>query len=514
MELTILTETGMCVLQAQPGQSLLQALQGHAGISAPCGGMGTCGKCKVRLLDENGETEVRACATPVAPGMKVKIPDGAGVAVLLSSADERQAQADGKLSGYGIACDLGTTTIACRLLDLTDGRQLAAMGEANGQCAYGADVITRIQASMNGKLPALTGVIRSQLGRMLRTLCEAADIRPESLQLMTVAGNPTMCHILTGLCPDSLGAAPYSPLSLFGDYRPAEALQLPFAGEVYVLPAVSGYVGGDITADLIAQELDRRKRPALLIDIGTNGEMAIGCVEQLLCCSTAAGPVFEGAHIRCGMTASPGAISAVHWDGTGPVCTVNGGGSAKGLCGSGLIDAVAMLLRLGIVDETGYMLDVEEDEEEIPDAFAPYLLRIEDTPAFRLADAVYITQADIRKFQLGKAAIAAGAAILRERYEMRFGQQPEELILAGGFGSYINPDSAAVTGLIPRDLLAVTRSVGNAAVRGAELALLSEKNRSRLHMLQQSMEYLELSGMRDFQKHYIEAMLFPDVEEA
>lgn len=326
---------------------------------------------------------------------------------------------------------------------------------------------------------------------------------------MAVAANTTMCHLLAGLPPDGIGAAPFTPASLFGDCHDARALGLPFDGEVYICPAVSGYVGGDITADLLAAGLDRAEAPVLLIDVGTNGEMALGCGGCFVCCSTAAGPAFEGAQIRFGMTAAPGAVSEVRWADGGVRCRVIGGGEAVGLCGSGLIDAVAVMLDLGAIDETGRMLDPEEDE--IPEGAAPYLFLLDDEPAFRLAGDVAVTQQDVRKLQLGKGAIAAGIHVLLDSYGAPFGQV-DELLLAGGFGSFIRPESAARIGLIPAELLGVTRAIGNAAAQGALEALVSAESRERLARLQKNMDYKELSGLPQFNETYMDAMMFPEEE--
>ena len=224
--------------------------------------------------------------------------------------------------------------------------------------------------------------------------------------------------------------------SNFGTEVPSKVLNLPFDGPVYIAPAVSGYVGGDITSDLVAVEIQRKQKPVLLIDVGTNGEMVLGCGDKLLCCSTAAGPAFEGAQIRFGMTAKTGAIHSVEYRDGRVVCSVLGGGKAVGICGSGLIDAIAVMLDLGALDETGRILDPEEDDD-IPGAAQPWLFMDEnEDPAFRLTDQVWVTQSDVRKVQLGKGAIAAGEQVLINAYGVGY-DEIGALYLAGGFGSYI-----------------------------------------------------------------------------
>lgn len=511
MNITVRSDSGSAVLPARPGQTLLDVLQDHDNlpIHAPCGGQGTCQKCTVYLSGPQGETPVLACRTAAEDGMVLRLPSAAPLEVQIHGGSTAFLP-DAGLTGYGVACDIGTTTVVCQLADLSTGRLLASAGEANAQRAYGGDVITRIKASMEGSRPALTAAITGQLSRMIQELCRSAGISVEDVRHMAVAANTTMSHLLVGLPPDSLGAAPFTPVSLFGDCHSARALGLPFDGEVYICPAVSGYVGGDITADLLAAGLDRQDTPSLLVDVGTNGEMAMGCGERFVCCSTAAGPAFEGAQIRFGMTAAQGAVSAVQLKDGKVACSVIGGGEAAGLCGSGLIDAMAVMLDLGAVDETGRMLDAEEDDD-IPEAALPYLFCLDGEPAFRLAGEVAVTQSDVRMLQLGKGAIAAGLQVMLDSFGTDF-DQIGTLLLAGGFGSYIRPESAARIGLIPQELLGVTRAVGNAAAQGALEALMSAGARQRLARLQKAMDYRELSGSAQFNNAYMEAMMFPEEE--
>ncbi len=513
MEITLLLEAGSQTIPAAPGQTILDAVRARDGlpIHAPCGGNGTCEKCTVYLSGPDGETAVLACRTMAEDGMVIRLPAAAPLTVQLTSDEEDTLPItpDEGLTGYGVACDVGTTTVVCHLMELSTGRRLATVGEGNAQRPYGGDVIARIKASMEGRRPALTAAITGQLSRMILALCDSAKVDISRVNSMAIAANTTMLHLLTGLSPDGIGQAPFTPESLFGDTWDAGQLGLPFEGSVYLLPAVSGYVGGDITADLLAVGMDSDDKPTLLIDVGTNGEMALGYGEHFTCCSTAAGPAFEGAQICCGMTAAPGAISSVEYRDGQLVCSVIGGGPAIGLCGSGLIDAMAVMLSLGAIDETGRMLDIDEDEGDIPEAALPYLFLRDDSPAFRLSGEVCVTQADVRKLQLGKGAIAAGVKILMDTYGAKF-EDIDGLLLAGGFGSFIRPASAARIGLIPPELLGVTRAVGNTAAKGAQLALVSKAARDKLAALQTDMKYYELSGLPAFNEAYMEAMMFPE----
>lgn len=485
------------------GQTLLEILR-EAGyeVSAPCGGNGTCGKCTVYIA---GEAHL-ACQTEAADGMVVELPHTAELEVALGS--DAVFACDSGLSGYGVAVDIGTTTVACHLVNLENGKTVAVAGEGNAQRSYGADVISRIQASVEGRLGEMAEVIRKQLGEMMEALCREAKVSPAEVRFMTVAANTTMCHILAGLKPDTIGVAPFTPLSLFGDDYDAKAWGLPFDGRVYLAPSVSGYVGGDITADLLAVDMDKASKPVLLIDVGTNGEMALGCGDKFVCCSTAAGPAFEGAQIRFGMTAAEGAISSVEYHDGALECKVIGGVEAKGICGSGLIDAIAVMLEVGALDETGRVLDVDEDDD-IPEKALPFLTLLDNEPAFRLTAQVYVTQSDVRKVQLGKGAIAAGIQVLIDTSDVNY-DDIGALLLAGGFGSFIRPASAARIGLIPAELLDVTKAVGNTAAVGAKMALVSAEARERLDKLQKAMDYQELSGLAAFNTAYMEKMMFLD----
>ena len=496
MQIQVESQQGRRTCQASPGQTLLDVLRDTVQLQAPCGGNGSCGKCRVILVEPEGERTVLACQTQPRDGMVVRVPRQEPLQVALDAEARTDFQPDPGQTGWGIACDIGTTTVVCRLVELATGKALAVQGRGNVQCSFGADVISRIKAAMDGQLSQLTQAIREQLSEMIVELCRKAGVEPERVASMAVAGNTTMCHLLMGLDPSGLGAAPFTSLSRFGGSVPAQDLQLPFDGPVYVCPAVSGYVGGDITAGLTAVRAARAERPILFVDVGTNGEMALGGRDGLLCCSTAAGPAFEGACISCGMGASDGAIDKVWLEDGQLRCSVLGGGEPAGVCGSGLVDALAVLLALEVVDETGRLLPADE----APPAWAGRIEGDGNGTRFRLAGNVWLTSGDVRQLQLAKAAVSAGIQTLLAEA----GVAPEELsafYLAGGFGSYLRPESAAAIGLFPAVLLDKIRVVGNSAGAGASAVPLSAQAEERCR-------YLELSGLPRFNEAYLDCMGF------
>lgn len=467
-------------------------------VNGPCGGKGTCGKC---IVTANG-AEVLACRTTIRNGMIV-VADAKKDMEVLERGIEQEVDITNNASEdeLGIACDIGTTTVVCHLIHMKSGKRLATVSGANAQAHWGADVISRIQAASDGQLGELKGAIIQQISGYIAELCNKSGENINTIKYMSVAGNTVMCHLFAGISPESIGKAPYTPSSLFGEACNAHELGLNIEAEVYITPSISGYVGGDITAGVLACGMG--DGTSLLIDVGTNGEMVL-CVDgKMLCCATAAGPAFEGAEIECGAPAQSGAISAVRVDGDQLALTVIGGGKPTCICGSGLIDALSAMLQLGSVDETGRLLD--EDESESPQ----FLMDKDGDDVFVLSKdgEVYITQQDIRKLQLAKAAIAAGIGVLLEEADIK-AEQVQSLMLAGGFGSRMNPVTAAAIGLIPRQLLPVTKAVGNAAGEGAVAALLSMTARERLEELKENMKYIELSTHKGFTDRFIEEMMF------
>ena len=504
MRIEIISENSTKSVEAQEGQTALAVLQ-QEGIpfSAPCGGNGTCGKCKALIKNSEGLEYRLACQTPAEDGMQIIIEKDKGMRIQVggfSSAYDRDADPEG---GYGLAIDVGTTTVVCHLHDLSTGERIASASSPNPQAVFGGDVLSRINASMEGKLPAMNNVIISCLATLSRQAFETAGIHYETPRKAVLAGNTVMEHIAANLSPDSIGVNPFTPLSLFGDSHNIEGL----CPNTYFVDCVAGYVGGDITAGILASELHKKEKPCVFLDIGTNGEMAIGCKDRIITCATAAGPAFEGANITFGMPAAPGGISKLEVGDDGFELNVIGGIAPVGICGSGLIDALAAMLNLEVVDEGGALADPDE-----VDGFAADLLdEVDDKDVFFLTENrnVYITQKDIRNLQLAKAAICAGILTLCDEYGIEV-EDIDEMLIAGGFGNFIRLESAARMGLFPPVLLDRAKSIGNSAGEGASDLLVSKQAREDFIEVVKKCEYLELSTSAGFNEHYVDQMSFEE----
>lgn len=485
----------------------LSTLLERAGIplAKPCGGAHTCGKCKVRAygalsplsheerrlltIGEQLESWRLACAAEAVGDCTVEVGEPVSAQVQTSGqAGVWEGDSLFGAEGYALAVDIGTTTVVAYLVSLSEpfSGDCPSISGLNMQATYGADVISRIASvSQKGVAPLREAILR-QLDRLFTALLERADIPKQAVRGVVLTGNTTMLHLAAGLDPSGIAAAPYTPQSLFGVLYSARGwfLSLSPATQVYLAPCISAYLGGDLACALLATPL---RQWELLIDVGTNGEMALMTPDGLLCCSTAAGPAFEGAGLRCGCTAGPGAIDQVSIREGVPDCRVIGGGRARGICGTGAIHTVAALLEAGLLDETG-LLDERYGEE------------------FPLRNGVVLTQQDIRQLQLAKAAIAAGVDTLLHHAGI-----PSEWLtgvsLAGGFGSYLNPAAAMRIGLLPR-ISAPVASVGNAAGMGACLCARSEPALHEAERIAQNAHTIELASDSFFNERYIEQMLF------
>ncbi|MCC6192379.1 MAG: DUF4445 domain-containing protein [Anaerolineales bacterium] len=430
---------------------------------------------------------------------------------------------DTSAEAYGVAVDVGTTTVVAAVVNLMTGAVVAIKSTLNGQAAFGADVISRASHVMAdpGGLTVLHERIVATLNALVAELCAQAGVRPEQIYEAVAVGNATMLHLLLGITPEPISVAPFIP-AVDGPVTVAAAdfdLALHPRARLGLLPHLGAYVGADIVSGVLATGLVRNPddRLRLYIDVGTNGEIVLGSRARALATAAPAGPAFEGAQIRCGMRASDGAIEGVRIEpqGAGAVrLQVIGGGHLApiGLCGSGLIDAVAELINVGLVDSSGRLLTPAAARAAgQPSELVERLVTVDGVRAFLLSapgQNIVLTQTDIRALQFAKGAISAGVHVLLDA----MGVTPDdvyEVLLAGSFGSYINPASARTIGLVPQVPVDRIVAVGNAAGEGAKMCLLSFREREAAHQLPGFIDYLELSGRPDFNDIFMEVLAFP-----
>ena len=481
-------------MDVAPGSQLLRCLR-EAGIfiDAPCGGQGKCGKCAVIV---NGR-EALSCQTLVDTDMTVVIPTSnrlqvlrTGVAASMHMNPYRQ--------GPMLAIDIGTTSVVCILLDEIDGHELAATSALNAQTAFGADVISRIRAALDGELEAQRDVIRAQLAELIEQVCQLAGVNPIDVGVVSVVGNPTMQHLLLGISPKNLAVVPYNPILTDAKVVPCRDI-LPICENALLLivPDIAGYLGADTMGCILSSQMYTAEELTLMVDIGTNGEMVLGNRERMIACSTAAGPALEGANIHFGMRGTDGAIDHVTMKNGRLCCTVIGGGEAKGICGSGLIDAVAVLLESGALNKRGRIqTPLERDGQRV----------------ICLTDSVYLTQEDIRQVQMAKGAICAGIQLMAKQLGKEVGDI-RQVLLAGAFGSYMDPGNACRIGMLPEELRGRIVAVGNAASSGAKLLACDKSELERSQQLLRKIEFLELASLPEFPMTFGKAMGFREEEQ-
>jgi uncharacterized 2Fe-2S/4Fe-4S cluster protein (DUF4445 family) len=423
---------------------------------------------------------------------------------------------------FGIAFDLGTTTIVGTLMDLNSGEARGVVSTLNAQAVHGGDVLSRISYTMSRKegLLEMQHLAAFSINGLIERLTEESGVPAGRLYEITVAGNSTMLHLLMGIDPEPISVTPFTPAIGTGLDLPAAALGLKIhpQGRAFLFPSIGAYVGGDITAGLLATALPRGDRLRLFVDVGTNGEIALGHEQRTVVTAAPAGPAFEGAEISCGMRATRGAIEGIRITGDVVALQTIEDAPPGGLCGSGLIDAVAQLYRRGLMDATGRMRSAEEVRDKVPASLADRLVTVDGVRAFVLATAaetggrpVLFSQKDVRQLQFAKGSIATGIQVLMNEMGVGPGDL-QEVLLAGAFGSYINPESALLIGLVPPVPLKRIRAVGNAAGEGAKIALLSYREREAAEAMPSRVEYLELSGRVDFNDLFMKALGFPPID--
>ncbi|NLM97021.1 MAG: DUF4445 domain-containing protein [Halanaerobiaceae bacterium] len=560
IKVSVIRENHKYLLEAEEGENLLRLLaRNNIAISSSCGSRRSCGKCKVKVLEGNGgiiETEREllsslelaegyrlACCIDLFSDLKIELlpegeiqvltggleqridfnpwmrvfemdePEGENI-YLLNYCNKSLKVATEPVTGvYGLAVDIGTTTVAVYLINLLDGKEVDTASFHNPQKIHGADVISRIHYAQEGRenVNELRRLLLDKLNGEIIALADRNGIKKEEIFQVTVVANTTMSHLFVGVNPRSLARAPYRPVFTRGLEFTAEAAGLGInpSGVVQLLPSVSAFIGSDILADLLLVDFDSDSWK-LLIDIGTNGEVVLGNRERLLSCSTAAGPAFEGANISHGTASIPGAISSfkILGDKSFEYGTI-GSKAPLGICGSGLVDIIAEMLEHKILTPTGLFSD------DPGNGFSERFTYYNDIKAFVLVERgassidrpILLSQKDVRELQLAKGALAAGVNILLKEAGIS-SRELDTIYIAGGFGSFINIESARRIGLLPENTEADVVKLGNGAGLGARSYLLDRSREDRVEEIIEKMEFLELSMRSDFQEEFMSSMLF------
>lgn len=497
-------------------ENLMEALATH-GISIPaiCAGRGSCGKCKVKVIE--GEMPITAEDLKVLKVQDVdqgyrlscKAKVNADLTIVIEGEEDRMIGVTDRagvtftgekkgVSSYYIGIDIGTTTIAMELIDQGNQRRVASHARVNRQRRYGADIISRIQRANEGKGTELKESIREDLWEGIITLLKEAELTYSQVSGIVIAGNTTMIHLLMGYPCNTLGTYPFTPYNAEEVNTTVLAL-LGQGGEtpVSILPGISAFVGGDIVAGLYVCDFYSKKQPCLLIDLGTNGEMALGQKDRIITTSTAAGPAFEGGNISWGVGSVPGAITNVMMDDQGVKVNTIGDEPPVGICGTGVVEITAELLKSNLLSDTGLLA-------------APY-----DQDGYSLATTeegldVVFTQKDVREIQLAKAAIRAGLETLIARYETDY-EGIEKVYIAGGFGYGMDIEKAVIIGLLPRVLASKIEIIGNSSLGGAIKYMVETKGREAMGHIISSARELNLANDDLFNELYIEHMFFEEM---
>jgi uncharacterized 2Fe-2S/4Fe-4S cluster protein (DUF4445 family) len=463
------------------------------GVEFPCGGKGTCGSCKVKLLkgklviDDVQQKKLNklklagnwrlACFCKAETDISLEISQFENIILADNSTFDFQPQ-----TGFGMAVDLGTTTIVVQLVNLENGHVLDSVSDVNPQARFGADIISRIQSCLDGNFEELQNLVRSKTDEMIQSILQK---HPVNVSKIAIVGNTVMHHIFSGLPVNSLSFYPFYSPNLGVQVFSGKELKwkLPETAGILFFPSIGSFVGSDILAGIAATKMAENKKYSVLIDLGTNGEIVVGNRDKIICASTAAGPAFEGAKISQGMRATTGAISSVNFENDELKTHVIGNGTAKGICGSGLIDIMAILTNR---EQIGMFGEINSSEESIP-----------------LSGKVSITQQDIREFQLAKAAIAAGIQILLNQLKITY-SEVDKVFIAGGFGNFLNIDNVIRTGLIECEANKIVK-LGNTALIGSKMFLFEDE--AFIHKILGKTTHFNLEGDPDFQDIYIEKMM-------
>ncbi len=414
---------------------------------------------------------------------------------------------------YGLAVDIGTTTIVIYLLDLNTGKEVDINSFYNPQKKFGADVISRINYTFNNEdgIDEMQVHVLKALNEGIKTLADNNNVTKDDIYKMSIVGNTIMLHLLLGIDALSIAKSPYVPTFTDElDLKPKEVgIEINENGIIQFLPSISGYVGADITGDMLTVNIDQLKGNNLMIDIGTNGEVVLNSGKRIYSCSAAAGPAFEGANITFGTAGITGAISSFKIKNKSFEYTTINDKKPIGICGSGLLDMIAEFFKHGFIESSGKI----KEKEELKDWQKPFLENYKEQRAIKITEkdqaeiTIYLTQKDIREVQLAKGAIAAGIEILLNKMELK-AKDLDRVFIAGGFGNYINPANACFIKMIPQCLEDRIIQIGNGAGTGAKIYLLNKEAKKRAIDIKEKVKYIELSVNEEFQTEYINSMSF------
>ena len=506
MTITVFEGTAKHELPFSEGETILQVLQnaGIQSITAPCGGKGSCKKCSVNVRSDDFSGPCLSCTTPAKDGMEVELIPEVRISFAENSDGDVYPPTPGQ-SGYAVACDIGTTTVVCQLLDLKTGEQLARARGSNSQRIFGGDVLSRLKAAEEGHAEELHGLIVRQIDHCMNELCREAKIEPGDIKLLSVTGNTIMMHFFSGLDPARISTAPFTPVSLFGETKSGGEMGLAFEGDVYICPAAAGFIGSDVVCGILSAGISASEEKRLMVDLGTNTEMVVGDRDGMIACAADGGAAFKASLLEHGMTASAGAISGVKYADGELVLEVLGAQEPQGICGSGFIDVLGILYEEEILDEAGHIAEPDETDSEL----ARFIGTENDRSVFYLTEdkKLFISQEDISKFQLAKAAISAGIQILAEEAGVSLSDL-DRLLLGGGFGSFAHRRNSALLGIIPQECKGKTVKLGNTALAGAMSAAVSEDARKELARIRDIVRVIDLPSHPSFNDTYTDSMFF------
>jgi uncharacterized 2Fe-2S/4Fe-4S cluster protein (DUF4445 family) len=540
----------------QQGTTVLEAARSlGVDINSVCGGAAACGKCIVQVVSGStqepsmnearyidaeslGEGYRLACILKIRDGLVVSVPKesrtgtqrlqtkGLKTNVILNPMISKRHTGDMTEILYnrevlrrvdsqdppilGFAVDVGSTKLAGYLMDLSIGKILSVATAMNPQIPYGEDIISRIASAIHAEEnnQRLHETLIEGVRNLLRTACVEASESIDDVYDIVLVGNTAMQHFLLGINPRPISRSPFKPENLEARNLPPETLQLNPYARVHILPLIAGFVGADCVAATLATGVDRAEEMSFMMDVGTNTEIVVGKRDHMVACSCASGPAFEGAHIKYGMRAASGAIEGVWIDADSyePRIKVIDDIAPVGLCGSGLIDLLSEMLKAGIMDSSGKLTDVDHLRLRKSNGIKEYVVAWKGEAG--IDEDISITQKDIRELQKGKAAIFSGSYIAMRQLGVD-ADDVEHVYMAGAFGTYINRESAQNIGMIPEFNMLAVEQVGNAAGTGARMALLSREAREEAKTLRDKVEYIELSTHPDYNKAYLDALMFP-----